>query len=72
MNKIERQFFILELLGHVREDILKENPKYPSSWNGIELRQRISDIYSQVVIKGTMSRKRRLDYNNYCLVEGLI
>jgi len=60
------------LIENVKKNLLKEVDRYPEKWDGIELRERIKDVFSQVVIKGTMSKKRKRDYNNYCIVNGLL
>jgi len=62
----------LLLIENVKKNLLKEVDRYPEKWDGIELRERIKDVFSQVVIKGTMSKKRKRDYNNYCIVNGLL
>lgn len=72
MNKKERTKFITDLVNNVKKDLLKENSKYPNSWDGIELRERIKDVFSQVVIKDVIGKKRLRDYKNYILVNGLI
>jgi len=46
--------------------------KMPDEWDGVELRQYIADMFADCVIKGTMSRKRRIAYNNEVLVKGLL
>jgi hypothetical protein len=72
MNKRERERFINGLIENVRKDLVEENAKYPLEWDGIELRERIKDVFSQVVIKGSISPKRKRDYNNFVLVNELI
>jgi hypothetical protein len=72
MNKRERERFINGLIENVRKDLVEENAKYPLEWDGIELRERIKDVFSQVVIKESISPKRKRDYNNFVLVNGLI
>jgi len=67
MNFLRTQKFLIE---NVKKNLLKEVDRYPEKWDGIELRERIKDVFSQVVIKRTMSKKR--DYNNYCIVNGLL
>jgi len=70
MNEKEKEEFVTALIKKCKEDILKEIPIYPDEWNGIELRERIKDVYSQVII-GKMDRKRKMEYNNFCIVNNL-
>lgn len=70
MNAKERVKFITQLVNDVKRDLIKESKKYPKEWNGLELRERIRDFFSQVVIKGTIGRTRKKEYTNYCLVNG--
>jgi len=72
MNKRERKKFIRQLCDNVRDDLLKESVKYPKEWDGHELRERIKDAYSQVVIKGVMSISRKREYNNFVICNNLI
>jgi hypothetical protein len=69
MTEQEKITFINELVEKVKSEILKKVKYMPDNWDGIELRQYISDRFANVVIKGTMNRKRRLDYNNRMMVE---
>jgi len=74
VNRQEQEHFITELIDNVKQDILKESPKYPDTWDGIELRWRIADVFGQVVFGDTGKRKgkRYLDYRNTVIVENLI
>lgn len=70
----EQTNLIKELIANVQDDILKESIKYPETWDGIELRWRLADTFSQVVFGniGKRKGKRYLDYKNFVLVNGLI
>lgn len=72
MNKAERAKFIIDLVNNVKKDLLKENSKYPNNWDGHELRFRIADAFSDVVMHNVTTKKRIKDYKNFCLVNGLI
>lgn len=74
MAKREQAKLIRGLIKNVKEDILKEAPKYPSNWDGVELRWRIADVFGQVVFGevGQRKGKRYLDYKNTVLVNGLL
>jgi hypothetical protein len=74
MTKKERQQFIRELTNNVKEDLLKECGKYPTDWDGFELRWRVADVYGQVVFgeNGKRKGKRYLDYKNTVLIKNLI
>lgn len=74
MDKAERERFINGLVNNVKQNLLEESAKYPDTWDGIELRWRIADVFSQVVFGDTGKRKgkRYLDYRNTVMVEGLI
>jgi hypothetical protein len=64
MTTAERERFINELVQSVKSEILSKVENMPNSWDGIEIRQYISDRFSEVVFKGTMSRSRKREYNN--------
>ena len=73
MNKKEREQFLRTLIKNCKADLLKDNKKYPDNWDGHELRQRVKDVFGQVVWKGTeMTGSRKRDYNNEVIVKGLI
>ena len=73
MNNQQRQDFIEELVTNVKHDLQAESAKYPEKWDGIELRWRIADIFSQVVFgeSGKRKGKRYLDYKNTVYTENL-
>lgn len=74
MTKTERKLFIKGLIGNIQKNLLVESCKYPETWNGIELRWRIADVFGQVVFgeSGGRKGKRYLDYKNVVLTEDLI
>ena len=68
MNKQEQIDFIDQLINNVKNEIKDQvNANAPANWDGIKLRQFIADSFNEVVMKGTMSRSRRIAYNNTML-----
>lgn len=77
MTNEKQKQFVNELIENVRCDIInsikdERNIEAIKEWDGKELRQYIADVFSQVVIKGTMSRNRKREYNNTRLVNNLL
>ena len=74
MAHAEQVRLIKELIANVQDDILKESIKYPENWDGVELRWRIADVFSQVVFGdiGKRKGKRYLDYKNTVYTTPLI
>ena len=64
MTKAGKQKFIAELIGNVKKELIANVPKMPEEWDGIELRQYIADKFARCVISGTMSPRRKHDYDN--------
>lgn len=71
MNKKEKEKFISELIDTVKEEMINVVGEMPVEWDGIELRQYIADKFADCVIKGIMSRRRKLAYNNTMIVDNL-
>jgi len=71
MKNYERQEFIEELIGSVKEEIISKSPNMPDSWDGIELRQYIADRFSDAVIKRLLSGSRKRAYKNTLLISNL-
>ena len=74
MTYTEQTKLIKGLIANVQDDILKESIKYPESWDGVEIRWRIADVFSQVVFGniGRRKGKRYLDYKNSVYTTPLI
>jgi hypothetical protein len=74
MTKTERKRFIKELVSSVQKDLLYESGKYPDSWDGIELRWHIADVFSQVCFGNVGKRKgkRYADYKNTIYTSNLL
>ncbi len=74
MEKQKQVELIKGLIANVQKDIEEESAKYPESWDGIELRWRIADVFSQVVFgqSGKRKGKRYQEYRNTVLINGMI
>ena len=74
MTYAEQTRLIEELIDNVQDNIVKESTKYPENWNGVEIRWRIADVFSQVVFGdiGKRKGKRYLDYKNFVYTTDLI
>jgi hypothetical protein len=74
MTYEEQTKLIKELVSNVQNDILKESIHYPAKWDGIELRWRIVDVFSQVVFSEFGKRKgtRYNEYKNDRIIYNLI
>ena len=74
MTYTEQTELIKGLIANVQDDILKESIKYPEDWNGVEIRWRVADVFSQVVFGdiGKRKGKRYLDYKNFVYTTPLI
>lgn len=62
MVPIERHKFIIDLVEAVKGQMLSKVGSMPEEWNGIQLRQYISDCFASQVHRMTRTQKR--DYNN--------
>lgn len=68
MNKDEQTEFVAILIDNVRNEIINKVTRHaPENWDGIELRQFVADNFSECVMKGAMSRSRRIAYNKMVL-----
>jgi hypothetical protein len=71
MNTDEKKVFINELVDRVKSEILAKVDRMPDNWDGIELRQYISDNFKEAVLVGTMSNGRKRDYQNDTIIHNL-
>ena len=77
MTKKDKRRFIRELIGSVKKTVLANVDKMPEEWDGIELRQYISDVFarnSSLCFKSGLTkedRRRERDYANEVLVRNL-
>lgn len=74
MTYEEQTTLIKELVANVQGDIIKESIKYPETWDGVEIRWRLAEVFSQVVFGQFVNKrdKRYKDYKNFCIVNDLI
>lgn len=71
MNNEDQRKFVDELIENVRNDIqnkISKNCNNIEEWDGKELRQYIAEKFADVVIKGTLTGKRKKEYNNTILI----
>ena len=67
-----KRAFIKNFIKSVEEELLKEVPKMPAEWDGIELREYISDAFTANRYKLFKdSRNRKRNYLNTKIVENL-
>ena len=71
MRKEEKVEFIKDIIKAVKRQILSNLNMIPDDWNGIELRQYISDMYSKTIVV-RMDKKRKRKYNNDVVVRNLL
>jgi hypothetical protein len=65
MNTQEKNIFVLQLVNTVVEDIMKQVPKMPDSWDGIELRAYINEKFEDATwTGGHMTPTRLKNYKN--------
>lgn len=75
MTLKQKQKFVRELIGRVRDDVLKVLPKTPEEWDGFELRWLIADHFCMCKIDpmgGDEGRQRKREYSNEVLVRNLV
>ena len=71
MRKEEKVEFIKDIIKAVKRQILSNLDMIPDDWNGIELRQYISDMYSKIIVV-RMDKKSKRKYNNDVVVRNLL
>ena len=71
MTKTEKVKFVRSLVNAIRAEIIGKVPDMPEEWDGHELRQYIADRFSDRVLMGAMSPRRKKDYENDVLVRNL-
>lgn len=71
MNQELKIEFVKALVESVESEILQniELGKIPDNWDGIELRQYLTDKFAESA--GYLKGKRKRDYNNTVLVNNL-
>ncbi len=66
----DKKQWITEWLEMTENTFMRELPKYPEEWNGMELRQRIADIASEEAWEGMMKPKRKKAYDDFIKENG--
>lgn len=64
MTRKEQKQFVTDLTRGIRKTLLERLPRVPEEWDGIELRQWISDVTkNQAVTAGHLAGSRQRAYN---------
>lgn len=71
MTRQEQEKFITELIDNVKKEILEKSKNFPEEWDGVELRQYISDCFSMVVMTDIMTPQRKKNYRNTIYISNL-
>lgn len=77
MTNGEKRKFINDLVKNVKKDVLAKVPNMPQEWDGIELRQYLSDKFREsayLTYKNQLSpalKRRRKNYENEVVVRNL-
>lgn len=75
MTRQEQSQFVIDLINNVRVDILKsiEGNKIPEEWDGIELREFISEKFDRErsSLLSDKRYQRSKDYLNHILIKNL-
>lgn len=75
MDKREQKRFVRELIHYVQTDVLDriKDGRIPPEWDGIELRQFLSDRFQRAAFSHILkeNRKRWKAYKNTVLVNNL-
>lgn len=70
MNRKEQKIFVNNIIKNVKDHLIKDLKKIPDNWDGLELRWFIADHFNLIVFE-KKNNKRRREYLNYMLVNGL-
>jgi len=71
MTKKQQREIANDLLTGLRKYMRRRISKIPEEWDGIEIRQWITDMAAENIAHGDMSRQRKADYNNFRVVNNL-
>ena len=77
MDRNEKRRFIEDLCADVRDELVKKIPQMPEEWDGLELRELLTQKFADscLMTRGPDSRRRfrtRLrDYRNEVIVRNL-
>jgi len=72
MTKKDQRRLANDLITALRETVNRRFKKIPEEWDGIELREWISDLAKENMVWGdSMSRGRKMCYRNTRLVKNI-
>jgi len=72
MTKRDQRRLASDLITALRETVNRRLKKVPEEWDGIELREWISDLAKEnMVWKDSMTRGRKMCYRNTRLVKNI-
>jgi hypothetical protein len=72
MNQQEKTQFVLDICDNLRDAMLERVEKMPEGWDGIELRQLMSDMITSNFNYCPMDRVRKKKYNQVVLEKNLV
>jgi hypothetical protein len=70
MDKENKELFISTVMNDMTKFILNKVQYMPETWDGIELRQYISDLVAEQVNWVNMDKKRMKEYKNTRMIRG--
>lgn len=73
MNRNHQMVIVHDLINGLRDDVIRaiKDGRIPEEWDGFELRQYITDKAKEVILAGTMDRRRKREYRNTVLTNNL-
>ena len=71
MNQQEKTQFILDITENLRNSLLEQVHKMPEDWDGIEIRQYLSDMVASKFNYRPMDRPTKRSYNSDVLANNL-
>ncbi len=71
MHKDQQLRIAADLCDGLKDYILSKIDSIPATWDGIEIRQWISDAANEQIDRGDMDTRRRHDYQNERLIKNL-
>ena len=71
MNQQEKTQFILDITENLRSTLLEQVDKMPEEWDGVEIRQLLTDLAASKFNYHPMSRARKRAYKNTVMVNYL-
>lgn len=74
MTLKEKEKFCEELIGYAKKKVMERLERTPESWDGIELRYFIEEVFADQCVFGHFrdkKNKRYREYRNYVIVNCL-